>query len=183
VLDAAQRCSRRWGIAKTTVDDVAEEAGVSRATVYRLFPGGKDVLFEALRARERARFFAQLDERLAREVSLEDLVVRVVVEATRLLRADEDLKLHLASAPGEVLASLTLDGLPRIFEAATVFLTPWFSPHIGSEQSGRLAEWLSRVVLSYFLVPSAHVDLAEEASARSFVRSFVLPAFTSDQES
>src|SRR5689334_1463232 len=35
VLDAAERCFARWGAAKTSIDDVAAEAGLSRATVYR----------------------------------------------------------------------------------------------------------------------------------------------------
>lgn len=52
ILDAARRCVDRWGINKLTIDDVATEAGVSRATLYRLFPGGKDVMFDALRVRE-----------------------------------------------------------------------------------------------------------------------------------
>ena len=60
VLDAAKRCCERWGIAKVTIDDIATEAGVSRATLYRMFPGGKDVLFEALRVRELEDFFAGL---------------------------------------------------------------------------------------------------------------------------
>ena len=33
VLDAAKTCCERWGIAKVTVDDIATEAGVSRATL------------------------------------------------------------------------------------------------------------------------------------------------------
>jgi AcrR family transcriptional regulator len=52
ILDATRVCCERWGIAKVTVDDVAAEAGVSRATLYRMFPGGKDVLFDAMRVRE-----------------------------------------------------------------------------------------------------------------------------------
>ena len=46
VADAAIRCVGRWGVAKTTLDDVAREAGCSRATVYRLFPGGKENLLD-----------------------------------------------------------------------------------------------------------------------------------------
>ena len=45
VLDAAKRCCERWGMAKVTVDDIAAEAGISRATLYRLFPGAKEVLY------------------------------------------------------------------------------------------------------------------------------------------
>jgi AcrR family transcriptional regulator len=177
VLDAAKRCCERWGVAKVTVDDIAAESGVSRATLYRLFPGGRDVLYEALRVRETEEFMATLTQHVAGATTFEDVVVRGVVGATRMLQTDEHLKLMLASEPGEVLTDLTVAGLPRIFRVATVFLTPFFAPYIGREQSARLAEWLARVVLSYFLAPSRYVDLADEASATEFVRSFVLPAF------
>ena len=177
VLDAAKRCCERWGVAKVTVDDIAAESGVSRATLYRLFPGGRDVLYEALRVRETEEFMATLPEHVTGAATFEEVVVRGVVGATRMLQTDEHMKLMLASEPGEVVTDLTVDGLPRIFRVATVFLTPFFAPYIGREQSARLAEWLARVVISYFLAPSRYVDLADEASATEFVRSFVLPAF------
>jgi AcrR family transcriptional regulator len=177
VLDAAKRCCERWGVAKVTVDDIAAESGVSRATLYRLFPGGRDVLYEALRVRETEEFMATLTEHVAGATTFEEVVVRGVVGATRMLQTDEHLKLMLASEPGEVASDLTVAGLPRIFRVATVFLTPFFAPYIGRDQSARLAEWLARVVISYFLAPSRYVDLADEASATDFVRSFVLPAF------
>jgi AcrR family transcriptional regulator len=180
VLDAAKRCCDRWGVAKVTVDDIALEAGVSRATLYRLFPGGKEVLFEALRVRETEDFMAALADQVAGAETFADLVTRGVVGATRMLQADEHLKLMLASEPGEVASDLTIEGLPRIFRAATVFFTPYFAPYIGREQSARLAEWLARVVISYFLAPSRFIDLSDEASATEFVRRFVLPAFEPD---
>ena len=46
---------------------------------------------------------------------------------------------------------------------------PWFAPYIGEAGAAELAEWLSRVVISYFLAPSAYHDLADEASAADFV--------------
>jgi AcrR family transcriptional regulator len=177
VLDAAKTCSERWGVAKVTIDDIAAAAGVSRATLYRLFPGGRDVLYDALRVRETEEFMARLTAQLGGADGYEDLVIRVVVHATRMLQADEHIKLMLASEPGEVATDLTIAGLPRIFRAATLFFTPVFAPYIGREPSARLAEWLARVVISYFLAPSRFVDLSDEAAAADFVRTFVMPAF------
>src|SRR5471032_1883492 len=51
VLDGALACIARVGVGKTTLDDVAREAGCARATVYRTFPG-KQALFRALLDRE-----------------------------------------------------------------------------------------------------------------------------------
>ncbi|MGZ4701347.1 MAG: TetR/AcrR family transcriptional regulator, partial [Ilumatobacteraceae bacterium] len=36
VLDAAKSCCERWGLAKVTIEDIANSAGVSRATLYRM---------------------------------------------------------------------------------------------------------------------------------------------------
>src|SRR5262245_33276428 len=118
VLDAAKRCCERWGIAKVTVDDIAAEAKISRATLYRMFPGGKDVLYDALRERDLREFLVELDSHLAGATSFADLVVRVVTNATRQLRADEHLQLMLASEPGQVAHELSVAQLPQIITLA-----------------------------------------------------------------
>jgi AcrR family transcriptional regulator len=173
VLDAAKACCERWGFAKVTIDDIAAESGVSRATLYRLFPGGKDVLFEALRVRELDDFFAVLASQLDTTDTLEDLLVATVVAATRELRADEHLALMLASEPGETLSQLTVDGLPRIIRMATVTLTPAVARYIPTAAAQRLIDVLARLTISYFLAPSADVDLGDEESARTFLRPVI----------
>lgn len=177
VLDAAKRCVERWGLDKVTVDDIAAEAGVSRATLYRLFPGGKDVLFEALRVQELEEFFTRLAGHLDGAESLEELAVRSAVHATRELRADEHLAIMMASEPGVTLSSLTVDGLPRIIRVATVFLSPLVDAHLDRREAARFVELLARLVISYFLAPSTHVDLGDPDSARAFLRQVLLPSF------
>jgi hypothetical protein len=99
------------------------------------------------------------------------------------MRHDEHLQLMLASRPGDVLANLTIDGLPVIIEGATAVLGPLVAPFIGAERSAELAEWLTRMVLSYFFAPSSRVDLGDPDSALRFVRQFVVPAFPPEQPS
>lgn len=177
VIAAAKTCCERWGIEKVTIDDIASEAGVSRATLYRLFPGGKDVLFEALRVSELEDFFVRLTAQVAGAVDLEDLLVRAVVAATHELRDDQHLAIMMASEPGDTLAQLTVEGLPRIMRVATIFLVPMVDPYLPRRESARLVELLSRLVISYFLAPSDHVDLGDADSARLFIDTFILPAF------
>ena len=137
VLDAAKSCCERWGLAKVTIEDIAHEAGVSRATLYRMFPGGKDILFEALRVRELEDFFTRLSAHLDGAVDFEDLLVRCVVHATAELRGDEHLSLMLASEPGDTLGQLTVDGVPRIIRVATVFLAPLVDGHLPRREGAR----------------------------------------------
>ena len=177
VLDAAKTCCERWGLAKVTIEDIAHEAGVSRATLYRMFPGGKDILFEALRVRELEDFFTRLSAHLDGAIDFEDLLVRCVMHATAELRGDQHLSLMLASEPGDTLGQLTVDGVPRIIRVATVFLAPLVDGHLPRREGARLVELLARLVISYFLAPSDQVDLGEPESARTFIRAFILPAF------
>ena len=65
LLQATYDCVARWGLAKTTVEDAAREAGVSRATVYRYFPGGRDELLSAVVGWEFSRFFLRLYEEVS----------------------------------------------------------------------------------------------------------------------
>lgn len=176
MLDAAKRCCERWGVQKVTIDDIATDAGVSRATLYRLFPGGKDVLFDALRLRELEDFFTRMSADIDGHADLETLLVRMVVAATRELRDDRHLALMLAAEPGETLSQLTVAGIPRIVHVASQFLVPLVEQYLPRRQSVQIVEVLSRLVISYFLAPSDVVDFGDTASARHFVRTF-LPAY------
>jgi AcrR family transcriptional regulator len=173
ILDAAKSCCERWGFAKVTIDDIAAESGVSRATLYRLFPGGKDVLFDALRVRELEEFFALLASQVETTDNLDDLLVATVVAATRELRADQHLALMMASEPGEALSQLTVAGLPRIIRMATVTLTPLVASYVPPQTATRLIDVLARLTISYFLAPSDDVDLGDEHSARNFLRPVI----------
>src|SRR5690349_722057 len=85
VVDALLECVARWGVAKTTVDDVARTAGLSRATVYRAFPGGKEVALQAAVRRELDRFFTEVGSVLTAAETLEDLLVVGASEAASFL--------------------------------------------------------------------------------------------------
>ena len=177
VLGAAKSCCERWGIAKVTIDDIASEANLSRATLYRLFPGGKDVLFEAMRVQGLEDFFVVLRSHVDGHSDLEDLLVRIVVGATSELRADQHLALTLAAEPGEALGQLTIDGLPRIMRVASVLLVPMIDEYLPHDESVRLVDLMARLVISCFLAPTALVDFGDVESAREFIHTFILPAF------
>ena len=57
---ATYRCVERFGLGKTTIDDVVKESGVSRATIYRQFPGGRDELLLETVGWELANYFNEL---------------------------------------------------------------------------------------------------------------------------
>jgi len=173
ILDATKVAIERWGVERLTINDVCEAAKVSRATLYRAFPGGKEVLLEALRVRELELFFTTLRANAEGETTLEDTIVRCMVVATSELRNDQHLALMLAAEPGEVATQLTVQGVPRIVRVATAYLTPLLEPYLSRKDAADLVEVLARMVISYFLAPSSRFDFTNEHQARAFVRAHV----------
>ncbi|HJR25795.1 MAG TPA: TetR/AcrR family transcriptional regulator [Acidimicrobiales bacterium] len=183
IVDGLLECIGRWGIAKTTVEDVARAAGVSRATVYRAFPGGKDVVFEAVVRRESSRFLAAITSRLDAAETLEDAAVIGMVEAARFLTGHEGLRYLLANEPERVLPAFAfhrMDGVLAVVTAATAPHLRRFVVDDAAAVAG--AEWIVRLVLSYSIEPRPGLDLTDEVDVRPFVCTYVLPAVTAPHE-
>ena len=173
VLDATKLAIEKWGVSRFTVADVCDLANVSRATLYRMFPGGKEILLEVLHVRSLDEFFTTLLARADGAKSLEDLLVRCIVSATTELRNDQHLAMMLATEPGTTLMQFTIDGLSRIVRVAASYLAPHVSNFLPKREADALVEVLARLVISYFLTPSDHFDFADTASAAKFLNTYI----------
>src|SRR3954470_6854547 len=183
VIDAALRCVARWGIGKTTLDDVAREASCSRATIYRLFPGGKDALVQATTRLELDRFFGGLARSFDEADNLEDLLVGGVIYASRALAGHQALQFVLVYEPEVVLPKVAFRQADRVLSAVSLFAAPYLAPHVGDDEAPRVAEWVARLVLTYTLAPADTVDVGDEESVRRLVRTFVLPGLVTNSVS
>ncbi len=177
VIRAARGCLHTIGRDKVTMDDVCTSAGISRATLYRVFPGGRDVLFDAVRRDSIEEFFADIRAGLEGADSLEDFLVRVIVAASCALREDTELAALLATQPGVALGDLTLDGLDRIISVATGFITPFTDRFIPASEAAEIIDVVVRLTISHYLSPSQIFDLTDRASVARLVQTFLLPAF------
>jgi len=176
VIQAARGCLHTIGRDKVSMDDVCAAAGISRATLYRIFPGGRDVLFEAVRRHSIEEFFADIRAELEGAASLEDFLVRVIVAASRALREDTELAALLATQPGVALGDLTLDGLDRIISVATGFITPFTDEFIPASKAAEIIDIVVRLTISHYLSPSPIFDLTDRGSVTRLVRTFLVPA-------
>ena len=179
IFSAVDSCVTQWGWDKVTMDDICATACVSRATVYRLFPGGRDVLFEAVRLGKLEDFFTAMRANVEGSESLEELLVRCIVVASSELQHDEHLAMMLATVPGETLGDLTVSGVGRIVRVATAFITPLTDEFIPASEAAHIVDVMCRLVISYYLSPSATLDFANEDATRTFVRTFLLPSTSS----
>jgi AcrR family transcriptional regulator len=175
VVDAALRCVARCGLTKTTVDDVAREAGISRATLYRLFPGGKEAVVRAVVETGTARLFSDIGAAMGGASDVESLLVAGIVTAARHLRSHDALDYLVRNEPGTVLPHLTFGGLDRLLDAACRFAAPFLGRWLEPEEAARAGEWAARIVVSYLVCPRADVDLADEVDVIRLVSTFVVP--------
>src|SRR4249920_3910937 len=81
----------RYGVAKTTLEDVAKEAGCARATVYRYF-GGKQELLGAAVAHESARILGAIDAAAEHQDTAEDALVAMGTTAAHELLEHDALQ-------------------------------------------------------------------------------------------
>jgi AcrR family transcriptional regulator len=175
LVDGALRCLARQGIAKTTVDDIARAAGLSRATAYRAFPRGKEGILAAVVETEVARLFSSLAVVMGEATDLEDVLVAGMVESARLLRDHQALTYLLEYEPATVLPFVTFGGFDQVMRVASDLGAPFFARWLEPEQATRAAEWAVRIVMAYCSDPSPHADLTDPSDTRALVRTFVLP--------
>lgn len=176
VLDATFAEVDDHGLGGLTVEAVAARAGSSRATIYRHFPGGRDELVATTLRRDV----------VADAADLEELLVVGVGASMRFLLEHDPLRSILTLEPELLLPQFAFHRLDPILSLASDFAAPHLQRHLPGNRpdvAARAAEYLVRVVLSYCLYPSDHVDPADRASMRRLVRTHLVPALTSTRPS
>lgn len=172
VVDGALRAIARFGLSKLTVDDVAREAGISRATLYRYFPGRGAVLAAVIEA-ETERLRQALDDALADVTTLAEALAAVATFGSRAFADHAALQHLLATEPGAVLPHLCFSGADNLLGVAADRIGPHLCRFMGPLEARRTGEWLARIVLSYGLAPPAE---PADTAVLGVVREFVIPA-------
>jgi AcrR family transcriptional regulator len=178
VLEGTLRCIGRYGIARTTVDDVAQASGVSRATIYRHFPGGREQLVADTVAWETTRFFARLGEAVARAPDLCVLLEDALAFARKALAEHAVFQRVVETEPDRLVPLITIEA-NRILPMIGAFLVPFLQRErdLGRLRAGadigRTAEFLARMVLSCIGAPGIY-DFDDPADIRLFVREQLL---------
>lgn len=179
LIDAAEACFSRFGVSKTTLEDIASEAGVSRATVYRYFEGGRDEIILGVVLREARQFLAALQKRVGREADLADAVVEGIMYTIASVRKNEHLGLLFAPEVAGQTTSIA-GASTALFEITTDFLRPIFEQ---AHRQGRLrrdvvaeeaAEFVLRMILSLLSVDGPR--RRSDAKQRQFLRTFCASA-------
>lgn len=122
LLDAARDCILAVGWRRTTLTDVARRAGVSRMTIYRVWPDMQTLLADLM-----TREWSQLADAAARQAASQPTgaaqVAAGVVATVRTLRQNELLRRILEVDP-EMLLPYLLDRRGRSQDGVLALLEP-----------------------------------------------------------
>jgi AcrR family transcriptional regulator len=176
IVTAATACVDRAGLAKTSLSDIATEAGVTRQTVYRYFPSLAHILTAVAEAGTE-EFAERMEHHLASFASPAEVAVESVVYAVRTLPDEPYLGLLLQA--GETDSFTTGVTSPLAFSLGARILrnlpVDWAAVGLATDDDLRgLAEVLMRLFISFLQYPSTP-PLTDD-QLRALVRRWIGPA-------
>jgi AcrR family transcriptional regulator len=172
VLEAAVDCVASRGAGRTTVEEVARIAGVSRVTVYRHFKD-RDALLDAAIAAKAEQFNTSITPVLRRVSSVSEGVITYLVRSVDAARRDPAIKGLLVGEDAERVAALFRRS-PAVRESLTAALAPLLAQDPTAIEVDLVVEWVSLLQLA--LCTDAFNGGRTGAALTEFLQAFVAPA-------
>ncbi|MFW2389743.1 MAG: TetR/AcrR family transcriptional regulator [Polyangiales bacterium] len=178
LLDAAEGCLEQFGPHKTSMEDVARAAGMSRATVYRYFEN-RDALLLGVASREAAKLANEAIGYLQQYGTISDWLVEGLLFTLRELPNRPVFASLVTSLDSRSSGSLLL-GSTGLIKIGVDVVGPMFEV---AKQQGllrddldaeMLIEWLLRMLWTYLNAPSQVAT--DEDGMRTLFRMMILPA-------
>lgn len=179
LLEAAMQCYRRHGVSGTAMEDVAVQAGVGRATLYRHFTNQENLLTNVM-----AHNTAQLQQLLATSLQGCTLPEEFFVEAALVIIQEcHDRGLNTLFFTDESSNSLiSRIGIsdPTLTTMGNELIEPFYRR---AREEGilrdwvtkpLLQEWTSRLLMSFLITPSKHLN--SERKMRKFFYDAIMPS-------
>jgi AcrR family transcriptional regulator len=177
MIEATSHLLSTYGMRRWSMDDVAERAGLARATVYRRFES-RDDLVQTTLARHARRFFAVIAEAVDEVSELEDKVVEGLLVGLRVVRSS----LIPSLFETDKVAALSLLTAAPVLSLGRAALVQRYEMLVGVPISGLerdrvelVAEALVRLAISFVLIPDSVIDLADDATGRAALRQVITP--------
>lgn len=147
VVEAAAECFASVGIAATTVDEIAQRAGISRATVYR-YVGGKPKLVSEVVLREAVAVVEHLHNETSRVSTTDDILRVFVSEAIRVIQERPVLSRAVGPDLQITIPDLTyeISMMPVLLDGVLSVLMPLRGQVLVPDAEARLATLVEEVI-------------------------------------
>jgi len=86
ILKAAERVFQKWGINKTTMEDIAREAGKGKSTLYYYYQS-KDEIFDAVVVNEFERILKKAKELAQEANTAKEMLIKYIIESINEMKS------------------------------------------------------------------------------------------------
>jgi AcrR family transcriptional regulator len=180
LLNAAEVCFERFGLRRTTIDDVAREAKVSRSTVYRYFDGRGDLIAGAY-LRESDAVNDKVKALMSKPGPFADRIIEAALRSIDSVRQGRYLPLML-TPEGSILASKAVTASTAFYETMRATMGP-FVAQAKTDGEVRtdlelddLNEWVLRLIFSFAMLDSP--TPGAQKHVRHLLETFLAPALS-----
>lgn len=182
LIAAARACFARHGVAKTAIEDVAREAGVSRPTVYR-YLGDRTTLIRTVVVEQARQIIEETHRVMETYPDFEDQVVEGMLHA--VARSREDPVVGILVSPEHMALASQVVAMSETTVDLNVEL--WMPTLRKAQNAGYLRSglnlrevcmWLGQV--EFILVGRSGILPRGDRRLRRFIRTFVLPTLIPD---
>ena len=177
IIDAAVKCFEQYGPQRTSMDDIAKAAGISRKTLYRVFSDRPKLIQEILQQRW-VEIAMKTQSRIAKAASFEEALLEGSVTAISAAQNDKLANDIIHKATDHTMEQFLLYGNERVYEANQDI---WLAAIVEGRQQGVVKPNLSddRIIE---IIKSMHVLLLmrddSPAKQRAFLKDVLIPAIT-----
>jgi AcrR family transcriptional regulator len=177
IIAAAMRCIDRHGPIKTGLSDVAAELGITRQTVYRLFPSTDD-LFQAVSVTAADSFVDQMVARVSRLIEPAAMLTECIAFTIERLRDERYLSLLFDRGQEAFIEQQFTSSLPSELTERLLTRLPvdWTELGISGRKVDLLIEIYLRTLLSFLVDPGPARSGRE---LRTILRHWLTPAILS----
>ncbi len=180
IVDAAYRALTEGGVRRTTMNQIADAAGIGVATVYRRFPQ-KVQLVRAVLLREAVRAVDAVDAAMVQAATVEEQAAAGFTAFAHAI-AERPLLIRLLRGDGENDGEAVAPGelIDQVMVLARDYIAGWIRD-LQAQGSYRgtdgdvVAEIYARLALSLVLAPEGNIPMHDDAATRAFATAYLVP--------
>jgi AcrR family transcriptional regulator len=177
IFEAATACFQRLGLRRTTMDDVAEAAGVSRKTVYNYFENKNSLISEVIE-REGRRVALEARDRIPLDLPPAELVVEAELALLDAGRRSPYAAM-LLGPDAVTLSAEVVDHSGRIMQVQKDYWNPILerlrdAGQLRTDDLVEVVEWLT--FFNFVLVARPATFEGDEQRTRQMLHRYLVPA-------
>lgn len=115
IISSAIKCFEQYGPQRTSMDDIAKTAGISRKTLYRVFED-RPRLIQAVLQKRLVNIVAKVQAKVAKAVSFEEALLEGSVVAVSFVLKDKLITDIILNETDHTLEQFLIHGNKRIYE-------------------------------------------------------------------